>query len=103
MKSRTVLVTTLGAEAPVVAITTQLLLAKGVRLTAVELLHTLTGAPEIRDAVNEVHRVFDAHDDWPLLHSVSLPVSDVLSPDELNLFGDALYKLFGSLTGCQIG
>lgn len=91
MEPRAVLVTTLGAEAPVVAITTQLLLSENVPLTAVELLYTLTGASAIRDAVDEVRGVFAAHDDWPLLHCVQLPVGDVLSPDELRLFGNALF------------
>lgn len=88
-----VLVTTLGAEAPVVAITTQLLLAQGTRLVAVELLYTVPGDPAIRSALAEVQAAFASHPQWPPLILTQLAVADVLSPGELDAFGNALFAV----------
>lgn len=86
-----VLVTTLGAEAPVVAIAAQLLLDQGVGLTTVEVLHTVPADSAIRAALAEVEAAFARHPDWPTLTTTQLSVRDVLSPDELNAFGNALF------------
>ncbi len=91
--SPAVLITTLGAEAPVVPITTQLLLAQGARLIAVELLHTLPTDNAIRSALDEVQSAFGAHPEWPALILTSVAVTDVLSPAELDAFGNALFSI----------
>jgi CRISPR-associated protein Csx14 len=86
-----VLVTTLGAEAPVISITTQLLLAQGVPLAGVELLHTIPTDPAIRSALAAVQSAFADRTQWPTLIATQLPVTDVLSPGELDAFANALF------------
>ncbi|MFZ1754212.1 MAG: CRISPR-associated ring nuclease [Caldilineaceae bacterium] len=88
-----VLVTTLGAEAPVVAISTQLLCLQGISLQAVEVLHTAPQHPAIRAALVQVQAAFAANADWPELLTTQLPMADVLAPGELDAFGDALFAV----------
>lgn len=99
-----VLVTTLGAEAPVVAIATQFLLAQGVRLVGVELLYTIPRDPAIRSALAEVQAAFAGHPQWPHLILTQLPVADVLTPGELDAFGNALFAVLKKWLrqGCAI-
>lgn len=88
-----VLVSTLGAEAPVIAITTQLLLTHGVPLLAVELLHTIPSDPAIRSALASVEATFASQTRWPMLTTTQLPVADVLAPGEVDAFANALFAV----------
>lgn len=89
--SPAVLVTTLGAEAPVIPITTQLLLTQDVPLARVEVLHTIPVDPAIRSALTAVKAAFAGYPQWPPLITTQLPVTDVLAPGELDAFANTLF------------
>lgn len=98
-KRSAVLVTTLGAEAPVVTIAVQLLQAQGVDLASVELLHTIPHDKAIRDSLTQVQDVFTQQPGLPALHCHQLPTVDVLTPGELTLFANALFSILRKWVG----
>lgn len=87
-----VLVATLGTEPQIVSLATALLLQQE-PLAAVVVLHTAAGVPPMKDALPALQAVFGAQPDWPPLRLEALPLDDVLTPADLDLFGERLYQV----------
>ena len=86
-----VLIATLGAEPQVISIATQLLLARGLDLEIVSVLHTAAHKPPIATSLPILEKVFAKRPEWPRLHTVALPLDDVLTPDDMEIFATALF------------
>lgn len=86
-----ILIATLGAEPQVVSLATQLLLRMHASPVGVHVLHTDTSYPPIGEALARLERVFAETPSLPPLSCVPVPVVDVLSPRELDLFADVLF------------
>jgi len=88
-----ILVSTLGSEPQVIALTAQLLASADRPLTSVVVLHTRPSRPPISVSLPQLQAVFAAHPHWPALATVQASVDDVLAPEEIDLFAAALYAL----------
>jgi DNA-binding CsgD family transcriptional regulator len=88
---QSVLVATLGAGAPVIPISVQLLLRQGVRLTWVEILHTDRTQEPITTALRQNQTLFGQQPGWPQLRTTEMPIADVLTAEELDIFATALF------------
>jgi CRISPR-associated protein Csx14 len=86
-----VLIATLGAEPQVVSLATQLLLARGLDLQAVVVLHTAAHKPPVLTSLPTLKETFADHPGWPPLHPVALDLDDVLTPDDMETFAAALF------------
>jgi DNA-binding CsgD family transcriptional regulator len=85
-----VLVATLGAEPQVIPLATALLHGSEA-LAAVVVLHTAAHLPPVAAALPALQAAFAAQRAWPPLLLDALPLDDVLSPAELDAFGERLY------------
>ena len=86
-----VLIATLGAEPQVVSLATQCLLARGLDMQTVVVLHTAARKAPISTALPTLEGTFAAQSGWPCLKSVALPLDDVLTPDDMEVFAAALF------------
>lgn len=86
-----VLVATLGAGAPVIPISVQLLLRQGIQLDSVEILHTDRTQEPIATALRRNQTLFAQQSDWPQLLTTQMPIVDVLTTEELDIFATALF------------
>lgn len=91
-----VLIATLGAEAQVISLATQLLLQQAEPLEAVVVLHTDPAYPPVSQALPALCAAFAAQPTWPPLHTIGLPLIDVLTPEQLEQFSNSLYTLLKS-------
>lgn len=87
-----VLIATLGAEAQVIALATQLLCQQA-PLAAVVALHTDPNREPVDSALPALQRIFAVQSDWPPLYTQHIPIGDILTPDEFNHFTDTLYTV----------
>ena len=85
-----VLIATLGAEPQVVSLATQLLLQQGIALQAVVVIHTSQTAPPILHSLPRLHTLFAEQSSLPPLHTVEVPIADVLTLPELEHFSQTL-------------
>ena len=88
-----VLVATLGSEAQVIPLATQLLLRQGEPLTHTVVLHTRADRHPIDRALPIVQASFPVGDPWPQLQTLAVPTDDVLTPDQIELFARHLYQV----------
>lgn len=84
---------TLGAEPQVIAIASQLLQQSGIELRSVIVLHTQTDQPPLSIALPALEKAFAEQPSWPPLRPHPLPMDDVLTPEELEIFGNRLFAV----------
>ncbi len=91
-----VLIATLGAEAQVISLATQLFLQQGEPLCAVVVLHSDPAYAPVNQALSELCAAFADQPTWPPLQTVDLPLVDVLTPAQLEQFSNSLYTTLKS-------
>ena len=91
-----VLIATLGSEPQVITLTTALLRQQGEDVIAVVVLHTEPARPPIAAALPALRAAFTIHGMWPPLQSVLVRTSDVLTPDDTEIFANQLYRVIKS-------
>lgn len=92
MSKPAALLATLGAKPQVVAIAVQLLLDQGESLACVYVLHTDPYIEPVGSALAELIHTFSQHSQWPPLHLVHIPVTDVLDSEQLDKFALSLFQ-----------
>jgi CRISPR-associated protein Csx14 len=90
---QTTLIATLGAEPQVITLATQLLRRIRGPVARVVVLHTQADRPPVNQSLALLRRYFAGRSGWPPLHTVPVPVADVLTPDELATFSTTLYTV----------
>lgn len=90
---KAVLIATLGAEPQVISLATQTLLHQGDALRAVVVLHTHAAYEPVTTALPLLQNFFATQPTWPPLHSVLVPVDDVLEPAQFDQFSQSLYTV----------
>lgn len=99
-----VLIATLGAEPQVISLATHLLLARPESLHRVVVVHTDPACPPVNQALPLLQQAFAAQNGWPPLVNAPVPATDVLTPAELDAFGDTLYQTLQTYLGqgCRV-
>ncbi|MEM7538991.1 MAG: CRISPR-associated ring nuclease [Chloroflexota bacterium] len=94
MTADTVLIATLGSQPQVITLATQQLLVRAVPLTHVVVLHTLPDYAPMNVALPQLRQAFAQPPEpinLPPLQTITVPISDVITPEQIDRFGDALY------------
>ncbi|MEZ4705629.1 MAG: CRISPR-associated ring nuclease [Caldilineaceae bacterium] len=94
-----VLLATLGSEPQVIGLATQLLLRKSEPLSAVIVLHTRPNRTPIDAALPTLQRAFAGQPAWPRLETVAMPIDDILSPEQIEVFAKELFQLLKGYVG----
>lgn len=87
-----VLLATLGSEPQVIGLATQLLLRKSEPLSLVVVLHTRPNRSPIDEALPALRRAFAGQPTWPQLETIEMPIDDILSPEQIEVFAKELFQ-----------